>query len=131
MILDTTGKVVLKTLTVDCGLYLATTIYRIYFAIKRDHTVHCISFTGEEIWVHQEDSLINPDGITVDGDQNVFVAVEASNSLIVIQHDGKSSKTLLSTTDGLTGPTALHYNKDTKLLLLCNKHGPAALYTVE
>ncbi|CAC5421050.1 unnamed protein product [Mytilus coruscus] len=55
---------------------------------------------GEDIWVHKEESLIDPSGIAVDNHQNVFVADEASNSLIVIQHDGSSSKKLLSESMG-------------------------------
>ncbi|CAG2230902.1 unnamed protein product [Mytilus edulis] len=65
VITDITGKV-LKTLKVNCGRYVESTIDRIYFTDNRDHTVHCISMTGEEIWVHKVESLVIPRGITVD-----------------------------------------------------------------
>ncbi|CAG2185984.1 unnamed protein product [Mytilus edulis] len=128
VILDIAGNVLI-TLTMDCRFYLETTVDRIYY--NRDHTVHCISMTGEEIWVHKEKFLVSLGGITVDDHQNVLVADGESNSLIVIQHDGKTSKTLLSETDGLNRPTFLHYNKDNKTLLLCNEDGSVALFNVE
>ncbi|XP_071160948.1 uncharacterized protein [Mytilus edulis] len=130
VITDITEKV-LKTLRINCGLYLETTVDRIYFTDNRDHTVHCILMTGEEIWVHDMESLVDPWGITVDGHQNVYVADQDSNLLTVIQHDGKTSETLLTKTNGLDRPYALHYNKDKKMLLLCNLNGSAALYNLE
>ena len=128
VILDIAGNVLI-TLTTDCRFYLETTVDRIYY--NRDHTVQCISMAGEEIWVHKENFLVSLGGITVDDYQNVLVADAESNSLIVIQNDGKSSKTLLSEIDGLNRPTFLHYNKDNKTLLLCNEDGSVALYNVE
>ncbi|XP_052105804.1 uncharacterized protein LOC127738555 [Mytilus californianus] len=77
-ITDISGKV-LKTLRVDCGLYLETTTDRIYFTAEIDHTVHCISMTGEEIWVNKVESMINPMDITVDDHQNVFIVDRDSN----------------------------------------------------
>ncbi|VDI01469.1 Hypothetical predicted protein [Mytilus galloprovincialis] len=130
VITDITGKV-LKTLKVNCGRYLESTIDRIYFTDNRDHTVHCISMTGEEIWVHKVESLVVPMGITVDDHQNVYVTDGYLNVLTVIQHDGKASKTLLTETDDLDKPSALHYNKDKDVLLLCNKKDSAALYHLE
>lgn len=130
VITDITGNV-LKTLRVDCELYLEITIDRIYFTVESDHTVHCISMTGEEIWVHKVESLAVPRGITVDDHQNVYVTGGYSNLLTVIQHDGKANKTLLTETDDLDTPSALHYNKDKNILLLCNKKDSAALYHLE
>ncbi|CAC5369284.1 unnamed protein product [Mytilus coruscus] len=91
VIIDITGEV-LKTLDTNNGLYLETTIDKIYFAVKRDHTIHCISMAGEEIWVHKVESLVDPMGITVDDYQNVFVVDRNSNLLKVIQHDGRANK---------------------------------------
>ncbi|VDI74718.1 Hypothetical predicted protein, partial [Mytilus galloprovincialis] len=76
--------------------------------------------TGEDIWTFTEQSLVNTRGISADGDENVFVVGRETNSLIMIQHDGKVSKTLL--TDGLDDSVSVHYNKDIKLLLICNQY---------
>ncbi|VDI09834.1 tripartite motif-containing protein 2/3 [Mytilus galloprovincialis] len=126
-IIDVGGKV-LKTLTIDCGEYIGTSKDRIYFTVAK--TVHCISMAGNEIWVRKEQSLAHPFGIAVDEYQNVFIVDKVANSLIVIQHDGKSSRTLLSTTDGLDNPRSLHYNNEKKVLLLCDDNG-CYLYTLE
>ncbi|CAC5356791.1 unnamed protein product [Mytilus coruscus] len=128
VITDIAGKV-LKQLIVDCDSCIGTTKDRINFTVKDDQTVHCISMTGEEILVRKEESLVHPSGITVDDHQNVFVVDRDSNSLIVIQHDGRSSITLLSETDGLVNPRSLHYNKDKKVFLLCDGNG-CALYNL-
>ncbi|CAG2238329.1 unnamed protein product [Mytilus edulis] len=130
VITDITGKV-LKTLEVDCGLYLETTIDRIYYTVESDNAVHCISMTGKEIWEHKVESLVDPRGIAVDDHQNVFVADRGSNFLTVIQHDGSASKTLLTKLDNLYSPTALHYNKDKNILIVCNAYEGAALYNLQ
>ncbi|CAG2224250.1 unnamed protein product [Mytilus edulis] len=113
VITDSAGKV-LETLNVECDTYIKTAKDRIYISVRSDHTVNCLSMAGEKIWIHKVESLIDPRGITVDDHQNVFVVDFESKSLLVIQHDGKSSRTLLSKTDGLINPIALHYNKDKK-----------------
>lgn len=99
VILDIAGKV-LEILTIESGLCLVTTIDRIYFTDESNDILRCISMTGEEIWVHNMESLVYPRAITVDAHQNVLVADSKSNSVIVIQHDGKLSKILLSEIDG-------------------------------
>ncbi|XP_071160567.1 tripartite motif-containing protein 2-like [Mytilus edulis] len=124
------GKVLSK-LDVECGLYLETAVDRIYFTVERNQTVNCISMTGEEIWVHKEESLVGPKGITVDNHQNVYVVDIKSKILVVIQHDGSSSKTILTKADGLDQPQTLHYSKEKNVLLLCNNHECAALYNFE
>ncbi|XP_063427250.1 uncharacterized protein LOC134710783 [Mytilus trossulus] len=119
-IIDVGGKV-LKSFTVRCGSFIGTAKDRIYFTV--DDAVHCISMAGDEIWIRKEKSLTKPWGIAVDDHQNVFVVDQESNSLIVIQHDGNSSRTLLSTTDGLDNPRPLYYNNEKKVLLLCDDKG--------
>ncbi|CAG2190266.1 unnamed protein product [Mytilus edulis] len=67
--------------------------------------VYCCSMMGEDIWTFTDQSLINARGISADDDENVFVVGRETNSLIMIQHDGKVSKTLL--TDGLDDPVSV------------------------
>lgn len=85
VITNIAGKV-LKKLKVDCDRYLVTAKDRIYFTVGRDHTVHCLSMDGDEIWLHKVESLVLPTGITVDADQNVFTVDEASKQNITIQN---------------------------------------------
>lgn len=130
VITDIEGKV-LKTFYFECEMYIETTTDRIYFTTKRGRTVNCISMEGEEIWVYKEKSLVKPKGITVDKYQNVYVADEKSKSLIVIQHDGKASRTLLTKTHYLDWSSTLHFNKDKNVLLRCDGYGYATLYNLE
>ncbi|CAC5395455.1 unnamed protein product [Mytilus coruscus] len=130
VIIDIEGKV-LKTFYFDCEMYIETTKDRIYFTTKRGRTVNCISMVGEEIWVYKEKSLVKPKGITVDDHQNVYVADGKSKSLIVIQHDGKESKTLLTKIHNLHLSSALHFNKDKNVLLRCDEYGYATVYNLE
>ncbi|XP_071172326.1 transcription intermediary factor 1-alpha-like [Mytilus edulis] len=112
-----------------CGIFhITTTNERIYCTNFIDNLVHCCSMTGEDIWTFTDQSLVNPRGISADSDKNVFVV--NSNNLMVIQHDGKGSKTLLSKFDGLDVPVPVHYNGDKKLLFVCNVKGNAFLYSV-
>ncbi|VDI39102.1 Hypothetical predicted protein, partial [Mytilus galloprovincialis] len=76
--------------------------------------------TGEDIWTFTDQSIVNAKGISADVDENVFVVGRETNSLIIIQHDGKVSycKTLLTKSDGLDNPVPIHYNRDKKLLLV-------------
>ncbi|CAC5387381.1 unnamed protein product [Mytilus coruscus] len=127
VIIDIEGKV-LKTFYFDCGIYLETTKDRIYFTTKRGHTVNCVSMAGEEIWVHKEELIVKPNGITVDDHQNVFVVDPKSKSLTVIQPDGRYSKTILTKTSDLNRASALYFNKEKQILLLCTGLGYAAIY---
>ncbi|CAG2228335.1 unnamed protein product [Mytilus edulis] len=66
--------------------------------------VYCCSMMGEDIWTFTDQSLVDPRGLSADGDGNVFVVGSDSNNLMMIQHDGKVSKTLLTESDGLNHP---------------------------
>ncbi|VDI33204.1 Hypothetical predicted protein [Mytilus galloprovincialis] len=113
------------------GMYhLTTTHDRIYCTNIDQNLVYCCSMMGEDIWTFTNQSLNDPRGISADGDQNVFVVGLSSNNLMMIQHDGKDSKMLLSKSDGLNKPVSVHYNRDKKLLLVCNVKGDAFLYSV-
>ncbi|XP_071172198.1 uncharacterized protein [Mytilus edulis] len=98
--------------------HITTTKNRIYCTDFVEDAVYFCSMTGEDIWTFTEQSLVNARGISADGDQNVFVVGRKTNSLVMIQHDGKVSKTLL--TDCIDDQVSVNYNTDIKLLLICN-----------
>ncbi|VDI09067.1 Hypothetical predicted protein [Mytilus galloprovincialis] len=110
--------------------HITTSNDRIYCTDFAESAVYCCSMTGEDIWTFTDQSLGNARGISADGDENLFVAGQFSNKLMMIQHDGKVSKILLSESDGLYYPVPVHYNRDKKLLLVCNVKGDAFLYSV-
>ncbi|CAG2190265.1 unnamed protein product [Mytilus edulis] len=115
----------------EYGIYhLTTTNDRIYCTNFIKNSVYCCSMMGEDIWTFTDQSLVNPRGISADVDQNVFIVDTSSNNLMMIQHDGKVSKTLLTKSDGLNSPVPVQYSSDKKLLLVCNTNGDAFLYSV-
>jgi hypothetical protein len=63
--------------------------------------IHCCDLKGDEIWTYQDKSIVNPRGLSVDNNHNVFVVGLLSHGLSLIQNDGKVSRTLLTETDGL------------------------------
>ncbi|XP_076095695.1 uncharacterized protein LOC143066769 [Mytilus galloprovincialis] len=127
VITDITGKV-LKTLDIECGFYLTTTKDRIYFTLKS--SVNCISMAGEKIWKHTVEPSVVLRGIAVDDHQNVFVTDTKSNTLIAIQHDGGCSRNILSSTSNFDRSCALHYNKDKKVIFVCNWEESAFVYNL-
>lgn len=115
----------------DCIDHITTTSDRIYCTNCEKNLVYCCGLTGEDIWTFTDQSLLNTAGITADVDQNVFVVGASSNNLMMIKHDGKVSKILLTESDGLINPRTVHYNRDKKLLLICNRGNTNAfLYRV-
>ncbi|VDH94963.1 Hypothetical predicted protein [Mytilus galloprovincialis] len=110
--------------------YITTTNDRIYCTDCDNKLVYCCSMTGEDIWTFTDQALVDARGISADVDQNVFIVDTPSNNLMMIQHDGNESKMLLSKSDGLDKPVPVHYNRDKKLLLVCNVNGDAFLYSV-
>lgn len=94
---------------------------RIYYTHFKKDIVKCCTLTGDEIWSFHDDSVNLALGIAVDSNGNVFVLGKDSNNLTVISHDGKTSKTLLTVSDGLAIPRAICYSEVQKLLLVCNE----------
>lgn len=99
---------------------------RIYYTNFKKDIVKCCTLAGDEIWSFHDDSLKIALGIAVDGNGNVFVLGKGPNILIVISHDGKTSKRLLTKSDGLVTPRAICYNEVQKLLLVCNEYNRQA-----
>lgn len=94
---------------------------RIYYTNFKKDIVKCCTLAGDEIWSFHDDSVKIALGIAVDSNGNVLVLGKCSNNLIVISRDGKTSKTLLTVSDGLDTPRAICYSEVQKLLLVCNE----------
>ncbi|VDH94965.1 blast:Tripartite motif-containing protein 45 [Mytilus galloprovincialis] len=69
--------------------HIITTKDRIYCTDFGKDVVYCCSMRGEVMWTNTDKSLVNPRGISADGDENVFVVGTDSNNLMMIRHDGK------------------------------------------
>ncbi|CAG2226156.1 unnamed protein product [Mytilus edulis] len=95
-----------------------------------NNTVTCIDFQGMIQWEFKEESVLKcPQGISVDNDGNVYVVGAKSNTVVVISHDGKRHRQLLSSKEGLSYPYALHYDQSTNSLLVANDQDHAFFFS--
>ncbi|CAG2205936.1 unnamed protein product [Mytilus edulis] len=118
VVLDMEGTILCAIMCNIANVFnITTSKTRIYYTESNQNTVYCCSSNGEEIWSFKDKSLLFSEGIAVDPDQNVFVVGFKSNNLLMLQDDGKVSKTLLTEADGIQNPTRVFYNKEKSLLL--------------
>ncbi|CAG2226584.1 unnamed protein product [Mytilus edulis] len=110
--------------------HITTSKDKIYYTDFKNNKVHCYSLNGEELWQLECDCLRYPNCVTVDNYNNAYVVGYISNNLIIIQHDGKENKTLLTKSDGLNHSNAIFYDKHMRTLLICNENGLVMMYKV-
>jgi DNA-binding beta-propeller fold protein YncE len=109
--------------------YITTCGEKIYQANRDTSTVTCYTIKGEKLWEFKDESVLNgPHGITVDNNSNVYVTSYRSNKVVVLEPDGRQGRQLISSDDGLNGPTGLYFDKSKNYLLVTNYRGPAFLY---
>ncbi|XP_063426996.1 uncharacterized protein LOC134710555 [Mytilus trossulus] len=129
MKIDITGTILLIIkFNTSSMVYIAASEDKIYYTDENNDTVNCCDFKGKKIWTFKNESTRCPRGITVNNDQNVYVVSSNSNNLTLIQHDGKRSIEVLTSSDDLFSPVAVCCNKNS--LLLGYKKGNMALYHV-
>ncbi|XP_052065727.1 uncharacterized protein LOC127705448 [Mytilus californianus] len=130
LVADVSGNI-LNTLRINtCNVkYTSTSKDIICYSDDVHNSVHCCNMEGKEIWVFQQNSNFRPAGLSVGHNNDIFVVGCASNNITLIHHNGTESKILLTAADGLNEPKTLHYDKNGKTLLVCDKTN-AALYNV-
>ena len=80
------------------------------------------------MWEFKDESVLkDPRGVTVDNDGNVYVTSCNSNSVVVIEPDGRQGRQILSS-DGLKDPTGIYFDKSKNILIVTNCRGPCFLY---
>lgn len=96
-----------------------------------NNTVTYCTFEGKRIWEFRSDYVGRPQGVAFDNNQNVFVAGSDSNNITIISRDCKTSRTVLTESDGLEYPRAVAFDKRYGLLLVCNEgNKKAAIFEV-
>ncbi|CAG2207518.1 unnamed protein product [Mytilus edulis] len=106
--------------------YVTSFDKHILYTNPDNNTVICIDFHGTTQWEFKEENVLKcPQGISVDKYGNVYVVGAKSNTVVVISHDGKRHRQILSSNEGLSFPYALHYDQSTKSLLVANKQDRA------
>jgi DNA-binding beta-propeller fold protein YncE len=109
--------------------YITTCREKIYQTNRNTNTVTCYTIKGHKLWEFKDESVLNdPRGVTVDNDGNAYVTSYRSNSVVVIEPDGRQGRTILSSDDGLKGPTGIYLDKSKNSLIVANFSGPYFLY---
>ena len=75
-------------------------------------------------------SLERSTGVTVDNNHNAYVTSSISNSLVVLEPDGRQGRQLISSNDGLKYPTGIYFDKSKNSLLVTDWYGLAFLYHI-
>lgn len=109
--------------------YISTSKEIICYSDDVQNSVHCCNMEGTEIWIFRHESVILPAGVSFGDNKEMFVVGCASNNISLIHSDGTESKTLLTAADGLSEPRAMHYDKSSKTLIVCDETN-VALYNV-
>lgn len=123
-VLDLSGRQLDKLkVASDSVLNITTGRYKLFYTDVNKNIVHCCRFDNEELWQYEDESITYPCAITVDNNSNVYIVGYVSNTLTVKQHEGKKCKTLLSESDDLIEQTAVYYDKEKDILLLCTEKG--------
>jgi hypothetical protein len=105
---------------------------RLYYTDSNRNEVVCCDINGTILWTFTDTSILErPRSIDVDHCGNVYVVGCKSTNVIVISPDGKKHSQLLSKADRLDKPWALHYDWQTRQLLVANNKTSAFIYSVD
>jgi DNA-binding beta-propeller fold protein YncE len=97
----------------------------------KNNTIYCYTLPGQEIWTFKDENVLRePVGIALDKNRNVYVAGKGSNNVVELSPDGKNCSQILTQSDGLDGPCSLRINLHRSELLVCNKNGPAFVFSL-
>jgi hypothetical protein len=97
----------------------------------KTNTIYCYTLTGQEIWTFKDENVLRgPRGIALDKHRNVYVAGKGTNNVVVLSPAGKNCREILTKSNGLDRPFSLCINIDRNELLVCNKKGPAFLFSL-
>ena len=116
----------------DCWSRVTSFNDRLYYTDSmRSEVVRC-DINGTILWTFTDKSVLKtPSSVTVDDYGNVYVIDANPVNVIVISADGKEHRQLLSKADRLENPNALHYDRQTRQLLVANEKTSAFIYSVD
>ena len=109
--------------------YVITIGNNICFTNSDQNSVTLVDSALNIIWKFEDRTMLRfPQGITADGDGNVFITGCFSNNVVFISADGRKIKQVLGLDDGLWSPRGIHYNRSRDILLVANEVGSVFLY---
>ncbi|CAC5397259.1 unnamed protein product [Mytilus coruscus] len=98
---------------------------KIFCTNCEDHKVYCYDMNGDLLWKYADENLENPLVLRKIA-MEIFTKGRETNNVLLISPDGHRTKELLTSKNGLCDPYALHVNKTTNQLLVCNEFGGQA-----
>lgn len=111
--------------------YIAVHDGNIYYINTNKNSVLCFNIHKSLKWEFQDTQKLQyPQCISVDNNGNVYVVSVDINSVVVISSDGKHCRQILSASDGLNCPRALHFERKNNKSLVANETKFAFLFDV-
>lgn len=103
---------------------------KLYYTNDDTKCVTCCDMDGKTVWTFKEVNILQtPRGIAVDKKGNVYVPCSMLHRVVVLSHDGKQNRQLLSKADGLQSPCAIHIDIQSNILWVAN--GGQIVFTYE
>ncbi|XP_060085851.1 uncharacterized protein LOC132565232 [Ylistrum balloti] len=93
--------------------YLATSTLQRTFFHKDGDNILCRTLDGNELFRYEDSHLVDPRGMCLDHDGNLYVCGYKSHNLIQISHDGQKGRVVLNRLHKISRPMAIvfHPNK--------------------
>ncbi|VDI09503.1 Hypothetical predicted protein [Mytilus galloprovincialis] len=129
--MDLTGKVTRTIPLPSYSTYYITVINGKLICIDST-SIYCCSLGGKQLWKFEERKYKDLRGLTTDGEGNVYVTDEITNTVLVVSNDGKNSIEILTESNGLNKPIGIHFDKKENILLVNYRFkGTVVLYDVQ
>lgn len=129
--MDLTGKVTRTIPLPSYSTYYITVINGKLICIDST-SIYCCSLGGKQLWKFEERKYKDLRGLTTDGEGNVYVTDEITNTDLVVSNDGKNSIEILTESNGLNRPIGIHFDKKENILLVNYRFkGTVVLYDVQ
>ena len=91
----------------------------------------CYRMNGDLLWSSHQGNIHDIRGLSIDRLGFAYAACSTSDQVIVISQDRKQSRVILSQDDGMEKPFAVHIDRNTSSLLVCNRtNGTALLFQI-
>ena len=83
------------------------------------------------MWEYKDVSVLKyPSGVTVENKSTIYVTSFTSNTVVVVEPDGRQGRQLISSDDRLNEPTGIYVDKSKNNLMVTNSDGPVVFYNM-
>ncbi|OWF39453.1 uncharacterized protein LOC110465035 [Mizuhopecten yessoensis] len=109
--------------------YLASSSLHRKFFHKDGDIILCRTLDGNEVFRYEDSHLIDPRGMCLDHDDNLYVCGYKSKNLIKITHDGQRGRVVLNRLHKILRPMAIVYHP-TKQQFIVTSYGEDTAFEV-